>query len=109
MSPMAIPRLRINSGALPISSILWLPAGRPTKTRKEPGREASALARDEVLTRRTAIKRIADGLAGTGVLVVAGMISQVTGTHRSHLREVQDGAIVYGDIIVYKDSIKNKS
>lgn len=36
------------------------------------------------------------------------MISPVTGTHRSHLREVQDDVIVYGDTIVYKDSIKNK-
>ena len=77
-------------------------------TKKEPGREPSESAKDEVLTSRVAIKRIAPGLAGTGVFVVAGMISPVTGTHRSDLIEGKDGVIIYGDPITYSDSGKNK-
>ena len=77
-------------------------------SKEEPGNEPRASAKDEVLSRRTAIKRIAAGLAGTGVLVVAGMISPVTGTRRSDLRKVQDDVIVYGDTINYSDSGKNK-
>jgi hypothetical protein len=77
-------------------------------TKKEPGKEPREPAKDEVLTRRTAIKRIAAGLAGTGVFVVAGMISPVTGSHRADLREGKDVVIAYGDTITYSDSGKNK-
>jgi hypothetical protein len=44
-------------------------------TKKEPGKESREVAQDEGLTRRMAIKRIAAGLAGAGVVVVAGLIS----------------------------------
>ena len=77
-------------------------------TKQAPGREPSEPAKGEVLTRRSAIKRITAGLAVAGTFVVAGMISPVTGTHRSLLREVQDDVIVYGYTIVYQDSIKHK-
>ena len=45
-------------------------------TRKEPGQEPGEASKDEGLTRRTAIKRIAAGLAGAGIVVVAGIIGQ---------------------------------
>jgi hypothetical protein len=43
-------------------------------TKKDPGKEPREVSPDEVLTRRTAIKRIAAGLAGAGIVVVAGLI-----------------------------------
>ena len=46
------------------------------KTKKEPGQEPEAASKDEALTRRMAIKRIAAGLAGAGMVVVAGVICQ---------------------------------
>jgi hypothetical protein len=45
-------------------------------TKKEPGKEPREASKEEVLTRRTAIKRIAAGLAGAGMVVVAGIICQ---------------------------------
>ena len=51
------------------------------KTRKEPGKEPREASKDEVLTRRTAIKRIAAGLAGAGIVVVAGIICQGQDRH----------------------------
>jgi hypothetical protein len=45
-------------------------------TKKEPGKEPREASKEEVLTRRTAIKRIAAGLAGAGIVVVAGLICQ---------------------------------
>ena len=45
-------------------------------TKKEPGKEPRETSKDEGLTRRTAIKRIAAGLAGIGIVVVAGNIRQ---------------------------------
>ncbi len=48
------------------------------------------------LTRRSAIKRIAAGLAGAGVVAVAGMI----GAHRADIIKVEYGDTVreqYGD------------
>ena len=45
-------------------------------TKKEPGKEPREASKDEGLTRRTAIKRIAAGLAGLGIVVVAGSIRQ---------------------------------
>ena len=44
-------------------------------TKKEPGKKPGEVTQDEALTRRMAIKRIAAGLAGAGVVVVAGLIS----------------------------------
>jgi hypothetical protein len=44
-------------------------------TKKEPGKKPGEVTQDEGLTRRMAIKRIAAGLAGAGVVVVAGLIS----------------------------------
>jgi hypothetical protein len=43
-------------------------------TKKEPGEAPREVSPDEVLTRRTAIKWIAAGLAGAGIVVVAGII-----------------------------------
>jgi hypothetical protein len=43
-------------------------------TKQDPGKEPRETAKDEVLSRRTAIKRIAAGLAGAGAVVVAGVI-----------------------------------
>ena len=43
-------------------------------TKKDPGKEPGEVTQDEALTRRMAIKRIAAGLAGAGIVVVAGMI-----------------------------------
>jgi hypothetical protein len=45
-------------------------------TKEKQGRELKEAAKDEVLSRRAAIKRIAAGLAGAGVVVVAGLICQ---------------------------------
>ena len=45
-------------------------------TKKEPGKEPREASKDEGLTRRAAIKRIAAGLAGIGIVVVAGSICQ---------------------------------
>jgi hypothetical protein len=42
--------------------------------KKEPGKKPGEVTQDEALTRRMAIKRIAAGLAGAGIVVVAGMI-----------------------------------
>jgi len=44
-------------------------------TKKESGKEPSEASQAEVLTRRAAMKRIAAGLAGAGIVVVPGMIS----------------------------------
>ncbi len=45
-------------------------------TRKGPNQEPEEAPKDEGLTRRTAIKRIAAGLAGAGIVVVAGIFGQ---------------------------------
>lgn len=69
-------------------------------TKKEKGREPKEVAPVGVLTRRSAIKRIAAGLAGAGVVVVAGMISPVRATHRSDIIKAEYGDTVkdqYGD------------
>ena len=50
-------------------------------TRKGPGQEPGKASKDEDLTRRTAIKRIAAGLAGAGIVVVAGIIGQGQDRH----------------------------
>ena len=42
--------------------------------KKDPGKEPGEVTQDEALTRRMAIKRIAAGLAGAGIVVVAGVI-----------------------------------
>jgi hypothetical protein len=42
--------------------------------KKKQGHEPREAAKDEVLSRRTAIKRIAAGLASAGAFVVAGVI-----------------------------------
>jgi hypothetical protein len=45
-------------------------------TKKEPGKKPGEVTQDEALTRRMAIKRIAAGLTGAGIVVVAGIICQ---------------------------------
>jgi hypothetical protein len=42
--------------------------------KKDSGKEPGEVTQDEALTRRMAIKRIAAGLAGAGIVIVAGMI-----------------------------------
>jgi hypothetical protein len=75
------------------------------KTKKEPGQEPREAAKDEVLSRRSAIKRIAAGLAGVGIVVVAGMISP-----EQTLRSDEIGQR-YGDAVKppYGDSVKPPS
>ena len=46
-------------------------------TEKERGKAPKAAPKDEVLTRRAAMKRIAAGMAGVGLVVVTGMIRPV--------------------------------
>ncbi len=68
--------------------------------KKENGKKTKEVAPDGVLTRRNAIKRIAAGLAGAGVVVVAGMISPVGSTHRSDIIKAEYGDTIkeqYGD------------
>jgi hypothetical protein len=44
-------------------------------TKKDESKEPKEASQGEVLTRRAAMKRIAAGLAGAGIVVVAGMIA----------------------------------
>ena len=46
-------------------------------TEKERGKEPKEAPKDEVLTRRAAMKRIAAGMAGVGIIVVTGIIRPV--------------------------------
>ena len=62
-------------------------------TKKEPGREPGESAKDEVLNRRTAIKRIAAGLAGIGIVVVAGSIC------RGQPKRADEIGAKYGDSV----------
>ncbi|MGA9756013.1 MAG: hypothetical protein WBV23_12825 [Desulfobaccales bacterium] len=43
-------------------------------SKKEHSKDSPAATQDEFLTRRAAMKRIAAGLAGVGIVVVAGII-----------------------------------
>jgi hypothetical protein len=60
-------------------------------TKKEPGKEPRAAAKDGVLTRRAAIKRIAAGLAGAGMVVVTGVICTARPPYTDSIR--------YGDAV----------
>lgn len=73
-------------------------------TKQEPGREASEPAKDAVLTRRTDIKPIAAGLAGIGIVVVAGSICQ-----EQPKRPDEMGVPPYGDSakLPYSDKAPN--
>lgn len=68
-------------------------------TKKEPGAEPREASKDEVLTRRTAIKRIAAGLAGAGIVVVAGIICQTQPHRADEIGEKYGDAVKlpYGD------------
>jgi hypothetical protein len=67
-------------------------------TRKEPGQEPGEAVKDEGLTRRTAIKRIAAGLAGAGIVVVAGILGQGQDRHIYEKGKYGDSASEpYGD------------
>jgi len=48
-------------------------------TNQKQGKAPQEASKDEGLTRRAAMKRIAAGLAGVGVVVVAGIISPIAG------------------------------
>jgi hypothetical protein len=73
-------------------------------TKKEPGKEPREASKDEGLTRRTAIKRIAAGLAGIGIVVVAGSICQ-----EQPKRADEMGVPPYGDSakLPYRDKAPN--
>lgn len=73
-------------------------------TKKDHGKEPREAVKDEVLTRRMAIKRIAAGLAGAGVVVVAGIIRPET-IHRADEIIGQK----YGDAVKlpYRDKAPN--
>jgi hypothetical protein len=67
-------------------------------TRKGPGQEPEKAPKDEGLSRRTAIKRIAAGLAGAGIVVVAGIIGPGQDRHIYEKGKYGDSASEpYGD------------
>ena len=68
-------------------------------TKKGPGQEPAEASKDQGLTRRTAIKRIAAGLAGAGIVAVAGIIGQGQPHHADEIgQKYGDSAqLPYGD------------
>jgi hypothetical protein len=72
-------------------------------TKKEQGQEPREAVKDEVLSWRAALKRIAAGLAGAGVVVVAGLICPET------VRRPDEIGQRYGDAVKlpYSDKAPN--